>query len=104
MTLRTAEKLSYTRAVSSSPEIINSYFDLLEETIEKNNLMDSPSQIFNLDETGMPLDPQPLKVVTVRGVKHATSISTGNKSQFQCCHAAMQQVMSSLLLLFLNKE
>ena len=54
LSLRVAEKLSYTRAVSSSPEILNSYFDLLEETMKQNDLFDKPSQIFNLDESGMP--------------------------------------------------
>ena len=53
--------------------------------------MDKPAQVFNLDETGMPLDPQPPKVVTLKGVKHATSLSTGNKSQvtvLSCCSAS----------------
>ena len=91
LTLQTVEQLSYTRAVSSSPQIISCYFDLLEETTEKNDLMDKPAQIFNLDETGMPLDPKPPKVVTVRGAKHAATVSTGSKSQItvlSCCNAA----------------
>ncbi len=44
-----------------------------------NNLMDSSMQIFNMDETGMPLDPKPGKVITVCGVKHAMSITSGTK-------------------------
>ena len=53
--------------------------------------MDKPAKIFHLDETGMPLKPKPPQVVTVRGVKHATAVSTGNKSQItalSCCNAA----------------
>ena len=36
MVLRTSEPLFYIRVVSSSPEIINHYFDLLESTIVDN--------------------------------------------------------------------
>ena len=43
--------------------------------------MDKPVQIFNLDKTEIPLDPKSSKAVTVRGVKHANTVSTGNKSQ-----------------------
>ena len=42
------------------------YFQLLKDTLIENNLMDSPNQIYNVDETGMPLDP---KVVAGRGHK-----------------------------------
>ena len=91
LSFRVAEKLSYTRAVLSSPEILNSYFDLLEETMKQNDLFDKPSQIFNLDESGMPLSPTPPKVIIPTGAKHATAISSGNKSQItvlSCCNAA----------------
>ncbi len=81
LTLRAAESLSYTRAMSSSPQIISRYFDLLEKTLYDNDLMDKPMQIFNMDETGMPLDPSPMKIITTKGTKHPTSVTTGNKSQ-----------------------
>ena len=90
LTLRTAEPLPYARAVSSSPEIISHYYDLLEKTLSDNDLMDKPCQIYNMDETGMPLDPTPTKVVTVKGTKHPTCITTGNKAQITvvgCCSA-----------------
>ena len=38
MILRTSEPLSYIRAISSSPDIISQYYDLLENTIVDNNL------------------------------------------------------------------
>ena len=91
LTVRAAEPLSYFRAVSTSPQIISRYFDLLEQTLIDNDLMNAPTQIFNMDETGMPLDPHPSKVVTVRGVKHAMSVTTGCKAQItvvSVCSAA----------------
>ena len=46
-----------------------------------NNLFDKPHQVFNLDETGVPLDPKPLKVVASRGEKNPSNIRAGTKSQ-----------------------
>ncbi len=79
------------RAVCSQPEILDHYYDLLEETLREHSIFDNPSVIFNLDETGMPLDPTPPKVVTRKGIKHATSVTSGDKAQITvlgCCNAA----------------
>ena len=59
LSLRTASPLSYARIVGSDPNIIGRYFDLLERTLTDNSFVEKPSQIFNLDETGMPLNPAP---------------------------------------------
>ena len=59
LTLRTAVPLSLTRAKASDPEMLSRYFDLLEKTMEENHLTGKPGQIFNMDESGMPLDPKP---------------------------------------------
>ena len=63
LALRTVEKLSYARVVASDPVVIDRYYDLLEETLTENGLLDCPSQIFNCDETGLPLDHTPSSVV-----------------------------------------
>ena len=58
--------------------------------MRSNELMDKPCQIFNCDETGMPLAPHPPRVVTMKGVKHSVSITSGEKSQITvlaCCSA-----------------
>ena len=81
VTLRHAEPLSYARAAASNPEIINRYFDLLEDVIKVNGLSKRPGQIFNCDETGMPLSHTPPKVIAQVGQKHPYSITSGDKSQ-----------------------
>lgn len=63
-----AEPLAYAQVVSSSPAILDYYYDLLESTTEENGLAEKPCQIFNADESGMPLDPPSLKVVVPSGV------------------------------------
>ena len=91
MKLRTAEPVAYARVVSSSPAILDYYFDLLESTLEENGLTEKPCQIFNADESGMPLDPPSLKVVAPMGARHSRVVSTGDKAQISilaCCNAA----------------
>ncbi len=61
--LRTPATLSLARKGSSSRECINSYFDILEQTLEESTLYDYPALIFNMDKSGFPLDPKPLKTV-----------------------------------------
>ena len=90
ITLRTAAQLSYARVVGSNPTIIMKYFDLLEQTLTDNELLDKSSQIFNLDETGMPLNPSQPRVVVGRGSKHPSAPASGDKSHITvlaCCSA-----------------
>jgi hypothetical protein len=88
--LRTASPLSYARMVGSNPLILSRYFDLLEQTLQENELHDKPSQIFNLDETGMPLDPTPPHVIAGKGTKNPPAPASGDRSQITvlaCCSA-----------------
>ena len=43
-------------------EMMEHYFALLKETLEVHNVVDSPAQIYNVDESGMPLNPRPPKM------------------------------------------
>ena len=81
LTLRTAAPLSHPRAISSDPEVIKIYFDLLEQTIIDNGLEQKPCNIFNMDETGMPLDPKPLKTIHRKGEKNPVALGSGLKMQ-----------------------
>ena len=50
-------------------ENLKTYFDLLDTVLEENNLKIHPEQIYNMDETRLPLNPRPPKVVALRGQK-----------------------------------
>ena len=63
LSLRTASSLSIARTKASDPKCIQHYFDILEETLWENELNDAPERIYNMDETGMALDPKPLKTI-----------------------------------------
>lgn len=97
LTLRTAAPVSYARAMASDPEIINNYYDLLECTLCDNDLMEKPAQIFNLDETGMPLDPSPPLVVARGSQKHPSAVGSGEK---WCSHAPVLLDMLSFPAIF----
>ncbi|XP_065891048.1 uncharacterized protein [Dysidea avara] len=91
LALRMAESLSYVRAVCSQPEILNHYYDLLQQTLLDHELEGRPNQIFNLDESGMSLNPISPKIVVAKGAKHSTSVTSNDKSQITvlaCCSAA----------------
>ena len=57
------------------------YFDLLDEVFNELDFKDHPERIYNMDETGMPLDPRPPKVVAPKGQKKVRYRCSGQKSQ-----------------------
>ena len=50
-------------------EALENYFSLLKSTIKENDLMNKPSQIYNVDESGAPLDHRLPYVLTKKGQK-----------------------------------
>lgn len=81
ITLRAASTLSYSRAKASDPDMLAHYFDLLEKTLVENNLTGKVNIIFNIDESAVPLDSKPPKVVVPKGSHDAHSLGSGDKSQ-----------------------
>ena len=75
-------------ALCSTSDVVEKYFDLLENTLLSNALYERPFQLFSCDETGLLLTPHPPKVVVPEGIKHPIAISSGNHSQvtvLACC-------------------
>ena len=62
-------------------DTLNHYYDLLEETMKENNLLDFPTKLYNFDETGIPLDPKIPKVKAIKGMKNVRYQNTGRKGQ-----------------------
>ena len=50
-------------------ENIKEYFDILKDTLLENHLMEKPAQIYNVDESDVPLDHCPPKVISEKGQK-----------------------------------
>ena len=81
LTLHVPSSLTKARALASNRVVVDRYFDLLKETLLENDLKDCPCQIFNMDESGMPLDPKSLKTIHVRGDTNPVTAATGDKAQ-----------------------
>lgn len=79
--LRVAVPLSMARAMASDREVLDRYFNMLEECLRSNGIIDKPARIFNCDETGVPLNPKSLKVVDKVGSKNPSYLSGDSKSQ-----------------------
>ena len=80
LVLRNPSPLSLARSQATDSEMLDRYFDLLVETLVANNLEDKPGQIFNMDESGCPLDAKAPKLVCARG-SHPCAVTSGNKTQ-----------------------
>ena len=57
------------------------YFDLLDTILEENYVKSQPELIYNMDESGLPLNPRPPKVVAFRSQKKVRYQCSGFKSQ-----------------------
>ena len=93
ISLRSSDALSRVRANAVTKDNMEKYFSLLKETLESNDLLNKPSCIYNMDESGMPLDYKQPKRIALKGMKKVHGLSTGNKSQITivgCGNAAGQ--------------
>ena len=81
LSLRTSDPLSHCRSSAVSQPVLDYYFELLKKTLEVNGLMDKPNRIYNMDESGMPLDHRQPKRIAPKGTKKVHGPSSGNKTQ-----------------------
>ena len=64
--------------------VIDGYFNLLKECLDEHSLQNKPAQIYNVDETGMPLDPTPPRVAACKGQKKGTRKKWRKKGADDC--------------------
>ncbi len=67
--LRVGDSTAGVRFDAVTAENMDKYFELLKSTYDEFNFHDCPESIFNMDKTGMPLNPKPPKVVAKKGQK-----------------------------------
>ena len=84
----------------TSQEVFSSHFQLLKDTLEKYDLFDKPAQIYNCDESGMPLEHSMPKTVALRGTKKVRQRSSGNKTQISVlgCVSATGQTLPPMVI------
>ena len=100
LVLRKGDNTSFLRMDAMNAATLQHYYDLLEETLKEHNLFNSPSQLYNVDESGIPLDPKAPKVVTLQGTRKARYQSPGRKGQITivACGNAAGQVIPPLII------
>ena len=69
ISLRSGDATANVRMEAVNVENITAYFDLLKEVYNELELNDHPECIYNMDETGMLLEPHPPKVIAKKGAK-----------------------------------
>ena len=92
LSLRRGDATANVRMDCLNPETVKKYFELLKV---ENDLLNSPSQIYNVDETGMPLDHRPPEVVAKKGQRKVRYRTSGIKSQItviRCVSASGQAI------------
>ena len=80
LSLRSGDSTGYVRMNAMNEENLKNYFDLLDTVLEENNLKIHPKQIYNMDETGLPLNPRPPKVVALRSQKKVRHQCSGSNA------------------------
>jgi len=81
LSLHSSDPLSSCRSNAVTKSSLDFYYSLLKETSEKNSLMNKSSCIYNMVETGMPLDSKQLKRTAPKGIKKVYGPLSGNKTQ-----------------------
>ena len=84
---------------SVNRESMEAYFNLLEETLKEHDLMNHPAQIYNMDESGIPLDAHPPNVVAKRGQKKVRYRQSGKEQiSFIACANAVGQAIPPMVI------
>ena len=100
LTLRRGDNTAHVRMAAVNQETLAQYFELLKDTLVEHNLLHSPSNIYNMDESGIPLDPKAPNVVAVKGTKKVRYRSSGRKGQVTivACGNAAGQVIPPMVI------
>ena len=67
LSLRSGDSTAGVRMDALSKKNLESYFELLKSVYDKYDFYGHPEAIYNMDETGVPLETPPPKVVARRG-------------------------------------
>jgi hypothetical protein len=100
--------LSVDRAVAMNRKGIEDYFKLLLNVLTKNNLLDKPGHIYNVDESGFQINPRPCTVIGEKGSPTLYQMTSGEKGEtisvIACCNAEGSFIPPTCILKGKNKK
>ncbi len=74
LSLRKGDALFVSRAQALTADNLKEYYDLLKTTLETHGLMNQPSRIYNMDESGMPLDHNHPKLLHLKECRRCIAV------------------------------
>ena len=100
LALRKCDTLDRGRARMANQTVMDGYFKLLRETLEKLGIKDCPDRLYNCDESGISLDPKKEKVIVPVGTKHVYSQQAGTRDHItvHCCVNAAGEYLPPMII------
>lgn len=81
LSLHRGDSTAHVRMDAVNGETMKHYFSLLNDVMTEHDLHSRPSQIYNVDESGIPFDPRAPNVVAAKGTKKVRYRQSGRKGQ-----------------------
>ena len=81
LSLRRGDSTAHVRMDAVNEDTLKHYFSLLNDIMTEFDLHSKPSQIYNVDESGIPFDPRAPNIVTMKGTKKVRYRQSGRKGQ-----------------------
>lgn len=92
LSLRKPEGLSLARAAGMNKKAVQEFYDLLCELCDEMKITDKPEKIFNMDESGFPLNNVPSKIVSQKGIREVVKLTNAERGEnvtvVACCSAS----------------
>ena len=100
ITLRKVDNLERCRAEALSVEVVNNCFNLLENTLTQSNLLSKPRQVYNCDETFLPLNENKDKVIALKNTKAIYSQAMGSTEHITmlCCVSSSGAALPPMII------
>ena len=98
--LRSGDSTAHVRMDAINAENLHAYYNLLKSVYDEHGFDSHPEAIYNMDETGVPLEPRPPKVVAAKGKRKVRYRTSGQKSQITVigCASATGQVLPPYII------
>ena len=105
LSLRSGDSTAGVRMDAVNCENMEAYFNLLREVFDEFDFDNCPQCIYNMDETGVPLEPKPPKVVARKGQKKIRYRTSGQKAQITVigCGNAVGNILPPFII-FATKQ